>query len=155
MSRQSRRSNPPATRDLSRIARASIGPRDGARRGGSTVSGVTLSRVAARRRTAIPTDVPTLDGRLWHPSPTPVARTLAGKPARVRVYVSPKPPRRQSRELEEPQWHQVAFVMPAGVGVCVRRHERREVLMATGAVGRGAKVRRPGRLGPSSKVVCK
>lgn len=34
----------------------------------------------------------------------------------------------------------VAFAVPSGVGICVRRKQRREVLHATGSVGRGKRV---------------
>lgn len=93
------------------------------------------------------------DRRFYSPTLS-VAPPAALSPRAVRLVErvparSPSPrPRSATALLRAP----VAFAVPKAVAICVRRHVRREVLMARG-VG-GSRVRRP-RRNPWSDVSCR
>jgi len=101
---------------------------------------------------------PVQDARIWQPTPKskrPV-KTLSGRPARVVAspplkarVVAPSAPYTPFQSLHVPQ--ALFFEKPRSVTLCVRRQQRREVIMATGKGG----ANRKGRRTPESNIRCK
>lgn len=96
------------------------------------------------------------DRREWTPEPfTRPARALDGPLSARLVPARPNPSRRRIGALQ-PLYSPpvgVAFARPHGVAVCVRRHQRREVLFAARRTGKGA--RSPRHRSVWSSVSCK
>ncbi|AZL82948.1 hypothetical protein [Apis mellifera associated microvirus 40] len=76
---------------------------------------------------------------------------FSGLPARVVAAPLKKTATARSKGLRRTSMGALLFSAPSRVAVCVQRGVRKEVLHATGNVGRN----RPGRPGPFSKVRCK
>jgi len=101
---------------------------------------------------------PVQDARIWQPTPKSkrAVKTLSGTPARVVApplakarVVAPSAPYVPFQSLQVPQ--ALFFEKPRSVTLCVRRKERREVIMATGNGG----AQRKGRRTPESNIRCK
>lgn len=99
------------------------------------------------------------DRRMWHPDPSPVARS--SRRSRVPVHL-PQAKRRSGPLSRSPKFllatarshyltSGLTFRAPQYVAVCVRRKRRREVLFARGKGGGG---KRPGRRNFFSNVRC-
>lgn len=96
------------------------------------------------------------DRREFDPNIARPARAFVRSAARLEVG-NANVPRKSSRVprirfAEVP--HNVRFGDPRRVAICVRRHQRREVLHALRHVGRGSKVKRP-RYNEFSDVHCR
>lgn len=91
------------------------------------------------------------DRREWHPDPYPPAREFRRSKARLDMAQ----PKRRSTSLRRStlplKAERLSFVQPAQVPICVRRKQRREVLLA---LGRGGGRHRPPRRNRWSNVRC-
>lgn len=91
---------------------------------------------------------PVEDRRTWHPlgedRPT---RTTSGHPTRPNMVAGATSPGRGRLPA------QIKFADPGRTVVCVRRHQRKEVLFALKKTGKGS--RSPKRRNPNSEISCK
>lgn len=142
--RSNRRDSLPITRRSLSISKPSPPPR------------VTSSKPKRTTWHRIPE--PDQDARIWQPTPKAkrAYKTLQGKPARVVAPPLPKArlvpsgtPYTPFHSLHIPE--AVVFAKPRSVSLCVRRQERREVILATGNGG----PQRKGRRTPASNIRCK
>lgn len=146
MARRRRRSNnrqrvvstPNSNRRLSGVVRRRRWP-----------DAVTLRRLSDLRQLE--------DRRTYHPEGT--ARPARGfRINRHRLIISaPEPTPGRGVDLHHPEAVPigVGFEKPRQVAVCIRRHQRREVLHALGKTGRGSRFNRKPRKSFYSEVSCK
>lgn len=80
----------------------------------------------------------------------PTARRISGAPARLSAPALTRPQVRSALPVFLPPV--VTFKRSSGVVVCVRRHRRRQVILA---YGRGGGRHRPPRRGPDSGIACR
>lgn len=111
-------------------------------------------RESLLRRNAYPSLRLLEDRRLFTPEIFPIVKAIKRSQARMEVNARKADAARPfaARHLTAPA--NLRFADPRGVAICIRRHQRREVLHALKRTGRGSS-RKLGRWNEHSHVSCK
>lgn len=73
---------------------------------------------------------------MWHPDPLRPPKAFMRSATRLVVKSTPNALRNDTLS------HRVGFAVPKKVAICIRRKQRREVILALGKGGKGARARR-------------